>query len=36
MNADQLLQEIIEKVNTFTGGAAQHDDLTVIVLNVET
>jgi sigma-B regulation protein RsbU (phosphoserine phosphatase) len=36
MNADQLLKEIIEKVNTFTGGAAQHDDLTVIVLNVVT
>jgi sigma-B regulation protein RsbU (phosphoserine phosphatase) len=36
MNADQLLNEIIQKVNTFTGGAVQHDDLTVIVLNVST
>ena len=36
MNADHLLKEIIERVNTFTGGAAQHDDLTVIVLNVTT
>jgi serine phosphatase RsbU (regulator of sigma subunit)/CHASE2 domain-containing sensor protein len=34
MNADPLLKEIIDRVNTFTGGAAQHDDLTVIVLNV--
>ena len=36
MNADPLLKEIIDRVNTFTGGAAQHDDLTVIVLNVTT
>jgi CHASE2 domain-containing sensor protein len=36
MNADQLLNEIIKRVNTFTGGAVQHDDLTVIVLNVVT
>ena len=34
MNADSLLKEIIDRVNEFTGGAAQHDDLTVIVLSV--
>ena len=35
MNAEALLQEILDKVNGFSGGAAQHDDLTVIVLAVE-
>jgi serine phosphatase RsbU (regulator of sigma subunit) len=35
MNADSLLKEILDKVNRFSGGAAQHDDLTVIVLAVE-
>jgi sigma-B regulation protein RsbU (phosphoserine phosphatase) len=34
MNADSLLKEIIERVSGFSGGVAQHDDLTVIVLNV--
>jgi sigma-B regulation protein RsbU (phosphoserine phosphatase) len=34
MNADSLLQEIKDQVNAFAGGAAQHDDLTVIVLSV--
>jgi sigma-B regulation protein RsbU (phosphoserine phosphatase) len=33
-SADKLLKEIVDKVNTFAGGAAQHDDLTVIVLSV--
>jgi len=33
-NADSLLQEIIDKINKFTGGCSQHDDLTLIVLNV--
>ncbi|RZB36152.1 MAG: phosphoserine phosphatase RsbU/P [Desulfobacteraceae bacterium Eth-SRB2] len=35
MTADSLLKEIIDKVNVFAGGAAQHDDLTIIVLGVE-
>ena len=34
MSADSLLKEIIDRVNEFAGGAAQHDDLTVIVLSV--
>ncbi len=34
MDADSLLNEIIDQVNTFAGGAEQHDDLTVIVLSV--
>jgi len=34
MPADSLLKEIMERVNEFAGGAAQHDDLTVIVLSV--
>jgi len=33
--ADVLLKEIIGKVNAFAGGAAQHDDLTVIVVSAE-
>ena len=33
--ADDLLQEIIENVNDFTGSAPQHDDLTVIVVSVQ-
>jgi len=33
-SADELLQEIMDKVAEFTGTAPQHDDLTVIVLNV--
>jgi sigma-B regulation protein RsbU (phosphoserine phosphatase) len=35
MGADLLLKEIVEKVNEFAGGAAQHDDLTVIVVSVK-
>ena len=34
MTADSLLKEILDKVNEFVGGAAQHDDLTVIVVSV--
>ena len=34
-SADELLQEIMDKVAEFTGNAPQHDDLTVIVLNVQ-
>jgi serine phosphatase RsbU (regulator of sigma subunit) len=30
-----MLQEIIDEVTNFSSGAPQHDDLTVIVLNVE-
>ena len=33
MTAENLLKEIINSVNSFTGGAAQHDDITVIVIN---
>jgi sigma-B regulation protein RsbU (phosphoserine phosphatase) len=33
MTADSLLKEILDKVNAFAGGAAQHDDLTVIVIS---
>jgi sigma-B regulation protein RsbU (phosphoserine phosphatase) len=33
--AEALLQEIIDTVNAFTGGAPQHDDLTAIVVSVE-
>ena len=33
MTADALLKEIIRKVNAFAGEAAQHDDLTVIVIS---
>ena len=35
LSADSLLKEIIDRVNEFAGGAAQHDDLTVIVVSVE-
>jgi sigma-B regulation protein RsbU (phosphoserine phosphatase) len=35
MGADSLLKEIMNRVSEFAGGAAQHDDLTVIVLSVE-
>jgi serine phosphatase RsbU (regulator of sigma subunit) len=35
MGAESLLKEVVDKVNEFAGGAAQHDDLTVIVLSVE-
>jgi len=34
LSADSLLKDITDKVNEFAGGAAQHDDLTVIVVSV--
>ena len=34
MSSDELLKEILDKVNQFTGGAPQHDDLTAIVVSV--
>ncbi len=34
MTAESLLKEILDKVSEFVGGAAQHDDLTVIVVSV--
>jgi sigma-B regulation protein RsbU (phosphoserine phosphatase) len=33
-SADELLEEIIDAVKSFTGSAPQHDDLTVIVVSV--
>jgi phosphoserine phosphatase RsbU/P len=35
MSADPLLKEILDNVGGFVGGAAQHDDLTVIVVSAE-
>ncbi len=35
MNAESLLKEILDKVNGFSRGATQHDDLTVIVIAVD-
>jgi serine phosphatase RsbU (regulator of sigma subunit) len=35
LSADSLLKEVIDKVNEFAGDAAQHDDLTIIVVSVE-
>ena len=35
MTADSLLKEILDKVNVFAGGAAQHDDLTVIIISAD-
>jgi len=35
MTAEELLKTIIDDVNNFAGGAAQHDDITVIVVSVE-
>ena len=35
LTADELLETILSRVNTFAGGAPQHDDLTVIVVSVE-
>lgn len=32
LDAESVLKEILDKVNDFVGGAAQHDDLTVIVV----
>ena len=34
MSADSLLKEISDQINVFVRGAAQHDDLTVIVVSV--
>ena len=34
-DAESLLKEIMDKVNTFVGGAPQHDDLTAIVVSVD-
>ena len=34
MTAETLMNEVIAKVNEFAGDAPQHDDITVIVLNV--
>ena len=34
MNSEELLKEIISRVNEFVGGAPQSDDLTVIVISV--
>ncbi len=34
ISADELLREILEKVNQFVGDADQHDDLTAIVVSV--
>ena len=33
--AEELLNEIVNKVKEFTGSAPQHDDLTIIVISVE-
>jgi sigma-B regulation protein RsbU (phosphoserine phosphatase) len=33
--SDELLKEILARVDEFVGGASQHDDLTVIVVGVE-
>jgi sigma-B regulation protein RsbU (phosphoserine phosphatase) len=35
MNADSLLNDILAKVDEFSGNAPQHDDLTVIVVGIE-
>jgi len=35
LTADSLLKAIIDQVNDFAGDAAQHDDLTAIVVSVE-
>ena len=35
LSADALLKEILDRVNSFVGSAPQHDDLTVIILSVE-
>ena len=35
MDADTLLKKILDEVDEFAGKAPQHDDLTVIVVNVE-
>ena len=35
MDADSLLKDVLNKVQTFAGKASQHDDLTVIAISVE-
>lgn len=35
MSADQLMGEVLSKVNAFVGGAPQHDDITLITLSVQ-
>ncbi|MBW2488825.1 MAG: SpoIIE family protein phosphatase [Deltaproteobacteria bacterium] len=35
MDAESLLKEIISRVNAFVGHAAQHDDLTMIIIGVD-
>jgi serine phosphatase RsbU (regulator of sigma subunit) len=35
MTAESLLKEILDRVNAFAGGAAQHDDLTVIIISAD-
>jgi serine phosphatase RsbU (regulator of sigma subunit) len=35
MDADSLLEEIINRVNAFVGHATQHDDLTMIIISVD-
>jgi sigma-B regulation protein RsbU (phosphoserine phosphatase) len=35
MTAEDLLEKIVFSVDEFAGKAAQHDDLTIIVLGVE-
>lgn len=34
-NAEQMVEAIIEDVNTFANGAAQHDDITLLVMRVK-
>ncbi|MBW2538887.1 MAG: SpoIIE family protein phosphatase [Deltaproteobacteria bacterium] len=35
MTAESLLKKILYEVNAFVGGVAQHDDITIIVINAE-
>jgi len=35
MSAEELLQEILTRVDQFAGGVHQHDDITVIVVNAQ-
>jgi serine phosphatase RsbU (regulator of sigma subunit) len=34
-SADALRKDILKRVNEFAGGAAQHDDITIIVVSME-
>ena len=34
MDADSLLKDVLNKVQAFTGKAAQHDDQTMIAISV--